>query len=205
MVAAGDTVWVTYTGKLLNGKQFDSNDRPDGMPYVLVIGNPGVIDGWKTGFLGMRAGGKRTLKIPASMGYGAQGNGPDIPPNTDLYFDVTLHEVVAKGEEGIFDKEDMKVGTGPAVRDGQTVTVKYTATLANGLVVDSSEAQGKAMTFKLGTSVASGLDAGIVGMKVGGKRKIKLPPAIAYGAQGLGKMIPPNSFLTYDVELESIK
>jgi FKBP-type peptidyl-prolyl cis-trans isomerase len=92
-VKAGDTVKVHYTGKLLsNGTQFDSSEGRE--PFQVTLGAGRVIQGWDQGIPGMRVGGRRTLKIPAKMAYGAGGSPPAIPPNADLVFDVKLLEKV---------------------------------------------------------------------------------------------------------------
>jgi FKBP-type peptidyl-prolyl cis-trans isomerase len=87
----GDTVEVVYTGWLKDGKMFDSNVGKD--PYTVTIGKSKVIDGWKFGLLGMKAGGKRKLIIPPELGYGAEGNPPKIPRNAELYFDVEVIKI----------------------------------------------------------------------------------------------------------------
>ena len=80
---AGQSLEVRYAGWLTDGKPFDSG------VYTFVLGRHQVIDGWDQGLEGMRAGGKRKLVIPPSLGYGARGMGP-IPPNATLVFDVEL-------------------------------------------------------------------------------------------------------------------
>ena len=82
---------VYYTGKLVSGKQFDA--CVSGKPFEFRLGVQEVIKGWDVGVEGMRVGGKRTLTIPANMGYGARGAGPDIPPNSKLLFSVELKNV----------------------------------------------------------------------------------------------------------------
>lgn len=89
---AGKMVTVHYTGKLTNGKKFDSSvDRKE--PFQFVIGVGQVIPGWDEGVMSMKIGGKRKLTIPSQLGYGARGAGPDIPPNATLIFDVELLNV----------------------------------------------------------------------------------------------------------------
>ena len=88
----GRTVKVHYTGTLLDGLKFDSS-RDHGEPFEFTLGQHEVIDGWDEGIKGMRAGGIRQLVIPASMGYGANGSGENIPPNAALKFEVELLEV----------------------------------------------------------------------------------------------------------------
>jgi FKBP-type peptidyl-prolyl cis-trans isomerase len=86
----GSRVLVHYTGWLTDGKKFDSSVDA-GQPFKFTIGNGEVIKGWEEGIAGMRVGGKRQLRIPPELGYGAQGtpDGP-IPPNATLIFDVKL-------------------------------------------------------------------------------------------------------------------
>jgi FKBP-type peptidyl-prolyl cis-trans isomerase len=85
----GSRVRVHYTGWLTNGKKFDSSVDA-GRPFDFTIGNGEVIQGWEEGVAGMRVGGKRQLRIPPKLGYGAEGSPPDIPPNATLIFDVQL-------------------------------------------------------------------------------------------------------------------
>lgn len=89
---AGKTITVHYRGKLTDGTVFDESYKR-GQPFKFVLGAGMVIQGWEKGFAGMKEGGKRTLTIPASLGYGATGAGDVIPPNATLVFDVELLKV----------------------------------------------------------------------------------------------------------------
>ena len=101
---------------------------------------------------------------------------------------------------------DLEVGTGAEAVAGQTVVVHYRGTLENGKQFDASYDRGKPFTFPLGRGqVIKGWDEGVQGMKVGGKRKLVIPPELGYGTRGAGGVIPPNATLIFEVELLDIK
>ena len=105
---------------------------------------------------------------------------------------------------------DTLVGTGAIATPGHSVSVHYTGWLyengAKGKKFDSSLDRGQPFSFKLGAGqVIKGWDEGVAGMKVGGKRKLTIPPDLGYGARGAGGVIPPNATLMFDVELLAVK
>ena len=100
---------------------------------------------------------------------------------------------------------DLKIGDGPEATAGQTVSVNYRGTLENGQEFDSSYKRGP-FEFPLGAGrVIKGWDEGVAGMKVGGKRKLVIPPELGYGSRGAGRVIPGNATLIFEVELLGIK
>jgi len=101
---------------------------------------------------------------------------------------------------------DLKKGTGAAAKSGDAVKVNYTGYLTDGKMFDSSLTRNEPFGFKLGAGmVIKGWDEGVAGMKVGGKRQLRIPPDLGYGAGGAGGVIPPNATLVFDVELLDVK
>ena len=98
--------------------------------------------------------------------------------------------------------DDIKVGDGAEAVSGDTVSVHYTGTLTDGTKFDSSKDRGQPFSFPLGKGrVIQGWDTGVAGMKVGGVRKLTIPPEEGYGSRGAGGVIPPNATLLFEVEL----
>lgn len=101
--------------------------------------------------------------------------------------------------------EDIKVGGGQEAKAGDTVSVNYTGTLTDGTVFDSTSLSGQPFEFQLGTGqVIQGWDEGVQNMKVGGTRKLTIPPSLGYGSQKVGT-IPADSTLIFNIELLGIK
>ncbi|OGH13651.1 MAG: hypothetical protein A2860_00305 [Candidatus Levybacteria bacterium RIFCSPHIGHO2_01_FULL_37_33] len=101
--------------------------------------------------------------------------------------------------------EDTQVGTGTPAASGNTITVNYTGMFTDGKVFDSSEGR-QPLTVEIGTGkVIAGWDQGIIGMRMGGKRRLIIPADLAYGQKGAGGVIPPNTTLIFDIELLDVK
>jgi len=101
--------------------------------------------------------------------------------------------------------EDLVEGTGDAAKMGETVSVHYTGWLTDGKKFDSSKDRGQPFPFPLGAGrVIKSWDEGVQGMKVGGKRKLTIPPQLGYGSRGAAGVIPPNAILVFEVELLKI-
>jgi len=206
-VKPGAKVKVHYTGWLTDGTVFDSSvARKEPIEFPLS----GVIKGWQEGIPGMKVGGKRLLKIPADLAYGDRQRGP-IPANSTLVFEVEMLATEAtpefpdlkakewkKLDDGL-EVWDVVEGQGEAVKAGGRVTVFYSGWLTNGKQFDSNFGD-KAITFGL-DEVIKGWGQGLVGMKPGGVRRLKIPSELGYGKRGAGADIPPDSVLVFEVKL----
>lgn len=108
----------------------------------------------------------------------------------------------AKTLKGGLIIQDLVVGIGAEAVNGKKLSVHYVGTLQNGTKFDSSVDRGQPFSFTIGAGeVIQGWDEGVLGMKVGGKRKLVIPAALGYGARGAGSMIPPNATLIFEVQL----
>ena len=102
--------------------------------------------------------------------------------------------------------QDLAVGSGKMAEAGMNVSVHYTGWLTDGTKFDSSLDRGQPFKFQLGAGqVIQGWDEGVKGMRIGGKRKLTIPPDMGYGARGAGGVIPPNATLVFDVELLDVQ
>ena len=101
--------------------------------------------------------------------------------------------------------DELKPGEGQEAKSGDRVTVHYVGTLTDGSKFDSSRDRGRGFSFQLGKGeVIKGWDRGVAGMKIGGMRKLTIPPDLGYGARGFPPVIPPNATLVFEVELLQI-
>lgn len=211
----GDVLEVSYVGVLLNdGTEFDASWNRS-QTFFVPIGMGAVIPGWDQGIVGMREGGRRVLVTPPHLAYGSSGSGSAIPPNATLVFVVDLISILDLEPPAIpeptevgelLEVEDLVDGTGDPVESGDTVTVHYLGTLTDGTVFDASWRRGMPFTTIIGVGrVIAGWDQGIVGMREGGRRLLKIPSELAYGERGSGAAIPPNTPLLFVVDLIRIQ
>jgi peptidylprolyl isomerase len=159
-------------------------------------------------------GGYFVFKIPSpqdeslSQDSSLSGNIESVDTNTLGAETSTASGVSSTTNTNMNEKLEMLdevVGTGAEAVTGKSVTVNYLGTLINGTKFDSSYDRNEPFTFNLGAGeVIAGWDQGVNGMKVGGKRKLTIPPSLGYGAADMG-VIPPNSTLVFEVELLKVE
>lgn len=215
--ATGDTVYVYYVGVLsVDGTRFDGNFGGD--PFPVTLGQGRVIQGWDEGLIGIKAGGRRQLDIPADLAYGDQAAGDKITPGSALSFVVEAIAVVPT--TGITDKPDVSVdgadavdelaivdlvvGDGAEVETGMTAAFHLIAYRGDtGEELDETWSSGEPVTTTLVEGGAlAGLVEGIPGMKVGGRREIRIPYADAFGEAGQTDLgLPEKTDLVVVVDL----
>ncbi|MCE4558111.1 FKBP-type peptidyl-prolyl cis-trans isomerase [Roseateles cellulosilyticus] len=214
----GKPVTVAYTGWVYDvrnanskGTQFGTN--VGAAPFYVLLGTGNPLKGFDQGIQGMKVGGKRTVTVPAGLGYGSTGTSDGvIPANAALVFDIELLAVDPNGWLKVTQLKtvDTLVGAGAVASAGKTVSVTYTGWLYDERVGTTKGTQfdsnvGKAaLTFKLGAGgTIAGFDTGIQGMQVGGKRTITIPAAQGYGSAGYNG-IPGGAALVFDVEVTAV-
>lgn len=128
-----------------------------------------------------------------------------VPQNSEVNDTIDLTQEDSMANQGELIIEDIEEGTGQdVVESGDDIVIHYRGTLEDGTVFDSSYDRGEPFQTQIGVGqVIQGWDEGVIGMRAGGKRKLTIPPHMAYGEQGVGS-IPPNSTLIFEVELVEI-
>ena len=194
---AGASLLVNYVGRLEDGTVFDTSEgRLTPVAFTLGVGQ--VIEGWDVGLQGMRVGGQRRLIIPPNLAFGSRGVEGSVPSNATVTFEITLEAII---NEVII--EDQVIGDGTALENGMEAVVDYIGLLnPEGDVFDASEFRGAPFRFIVGNGeVIEGWDVGVLGMQVGGRRLLIIPPNQAYGQFGFPGSVPPWAVLTFRIDL----
>jgi len=198
--ALGDTVIVDYIGvRSSDGTEFDNSyDRFE--PFSVTLGSSPVIQGWQEGLIGTRAGDRIQLDIPGSLAYGDQPQGDVIGANEALTFVVDVRSVIRQSDpaakptgpdvpasEGAVDviTVDLVEGDGAELMSGQTAVIDFVLYRGDNLVELESNWGVEPLQIPMAeTEFLAGLVRGMIGMKVGGRRAITIPPELAFGVEG---------------------
>ena len=167
---------------------------------VAVLGvSAGCKDKAATETTTQTAGPAATQDTPSTLTAPPDGVGPK--PAATATATVGKEVTTASG----LKYQDIKIGTGASPKQGKTVSVHYVGTLTDGTKFDSSRDRNEPFSFAIGTGqVIKGWDEGVMGMKIGGVRRLMIPGNLAYGPEGRPPTIPPNATLNFDVELLGI-
>ena len=213
-IKPGATVILHYRGVLAEtGEQFDSSyDR--GQPARFTLEPGALIEGFSRGLTGMKAGGKRRIEIPAELGYGERGSPPVIPPNAELIFEVevlSFNNPRELSDEWISEEtrenglvvRTVKEGDADAqpIPEDAIAVVHTLGVLEDGTAFDSTFDEGQPVTVPLDQAAIEGWRLGVLGMKPGEVRQIVVPPELGFGEEGQPPVIPPDSTLTFEIEL----
>ncbi|NXW45985.1 FKB10 isomerase, partial [Nyctiprogne leucopyga] len=200
-VENSDFVRYHYNGTLLDGTPFDSSYSKDST-YDTYVGTGWLIKGMDQGLLGMCAGEKRSIIIPPFLAYGEKGYGTVIPPQASLVFSVLLVDF-HNPKDGIF-VEHLEVPESCKRRavTGDFVRYHYNGTLMDGTLFDSSYSRNHTYDTYIGKGyIIPGMDQGLQGVCVGERRRVVVPPHLAYGENGAGNKIPGSAVLIFDVHI----
>jgi peptidylprolyl isomerase len=219
---SGDTLVVHYIGvRSADGTEFD-NSYDGGSPFSVTIGVGQVIQGWDEGLVGIKAGGRRQLDVPADLAYGDSPPGTDvIQPGDALSFVIDAVAIIPKPDPADAPVvsipptpnqtdqtyTDLIVGDGVGIEPGQTVAVQLLAfSAADGKQLDSSWETGTPLTFVPGAgTLPPGLEKAVDGMKVGGRRQVDIPFAQAFGEAGNTNLgLPASTDLIMVLDLVAV-
>jgi FKBP-type peptidyl-prolyl cis-trans isomerase FkpA len=196
-------VWQAHHGRATNSKGAGMNRTQSWIAALAVIALAGCQQP-QSGGAGAtsQTSSGTTSSSTTSAGVAAGGTSSGAASGGATSTGASAQEVTLP--DGL-KMQDLKVGDGAIAEDGSTVQVHYTGWLTNGTKFDSSVDRGTPFSFRLGTGqVIRGWDEGVKGMRVGGKRKLTIPPSLGYGDRGAGDVIPPGATLLFDVELLSV-
>ncbi len=210
----GDLLTMNFAGSLPDGTEI-TNSKSSGKPVTLVFGLEEILPGWQEGLSLMKAGGKARLVLPPELAFGETGYGM-VPPNTQLILDIELLTVDKPPQPTTYSEKeltttesglqylDLVQGIGDEARQDYTVTTQYTVWIKgegeNQYIFSSKYGDPVSFVIGSGDAVFPGWEEGVTNMKVGGKRLLIIPPALAFGEQQMGN-IPANSTLIMEIEL----
>ncbi|XP_073714410.1 peptidyl-prolyl cis-trans isomerase FKBP9 [Misgurnus anguillicaudatus] len=200
-VKPGDFVRYHYIGTFPDGKKFDSSyDR--GTTYNVVVGRKKLIAGMDKALVGMCVNERWMIKVPAELAYGKNGYGDIIPPDSVLHFDVLMLDIWNKEDKVQIQTYYKPEECNRTVQVSDYVRYHYNGTLLDGTLFDSSHTRMRTYDTYVGIGwLIAGMDQGLLGMCVGEKRIITMPPFLGYGENGDGSDIPGQASLVFDVIL----
>ncbi|EDL88049.1 FK506 binding protein 9, isoform CRA_a [Rattus norvegicus] len=200
-VRSGDFVRYHYVGTFLDGQKFDSSYDRDST-FSVFVGKGQLIAGMDQALVGMCVNERRFVTIPPNLAYGSEGVSGVIPPNSVLHFDVLLVDIW-NSEDQVQIQTYFKPPSCPrTIQVSDFVRYHYNGTFLDGTLFDSSHNRMKTYDTYVGIGwLIPGMDKGLLGMCVGEKRIITIPPFLAYGEEGDGKDIPGQASLVFDVAL----
>uniref|UniRef100_A0A8C1VRR3 peptidylprolyl isomerase n=1 Tax=Cyprinus carpio TaxID=7962 RepID=A0A8C1VRR3_CYPCA len=196
-----DFVRFHFNGTLLDGTVFDSSYKRS-QTQDSVVGEGWLIKGLDEGLLGMCVGEIRHFIIPPFLAFGEKGYGTEIPPHASLVYHILLEDLHNPKDDIIVEVMEAPEPCTRTSVAGDYIRYHYNASFLNGITFDSSYQYNHTYNTYIGMGyVIAGIDKGLQGVCTGERRRIILPPHLAYGQQGAGKDIPGSAVLVFDIHV----
>ncbi|XP_070836233.1 peptidyl-prolyl cis-trans isomerase FKBP10 [Chaetodon trifascialis] len=199
--AASDFIRYHYNGTLLSGEAFDSSYSRNAT-YDTYLGKGHLIKGMDEGLLGMCVGERRIVIVPPFLAYGESGSGTRVPPQATLVFEVLLVDVFNSKDDLIVEVKEVPEGCTRRTATGDYIRYHYNGTFQDGTAFDSSYQRNSTYNTYIGMGyVIQGMDKALQGLCIGEKRRVTIPPHLAYGEHGVGELIPSSAVLVFDIHV----
>uniref|UniRef100_A0AAQ4Q0B4 peptidylprolyl isomerase n=1 Tax=Gasterosteus aculeatus aculeatus TaxID=481459 RepID=A0AAQ4Q0B4_GASAC len=198
---ASDYIRYHYNGTLLTGEAFDSSYSRN-TTYDTYLGQGDLIKGLEEGLLRMCLGERRIIIIPPFLAYGESGHGTQIPPQATLVYEVLLVDAFNPKDDLIVQVKEVPEGCTRRTVTGDYIRYHYNGTFQDGTAFDSSYKRNSTYNTYIGKRyVIQGMDKALVGLCIGEKRRITVPPHLAYGEAGVEDLIPSSAVLVFDIQV----
>ncbi|XP_062294671.1 peptidyl-prolyl cis-trans isomerase FKBP10 [Scomber scombrus] len=198
---ASDFLRYHYNGTLLNGEAFDSSYSRN-RTYDTYLGKDHIIKGMEEGLLGMCVGERRIVIVPPFLAYGENGYGTQVPPQATLVFEVLMVDVFNPKDDLIMEVKHMPEICTRKTETGDYIRYHYNGTFQDGTPFDTSYQRNTTYNTYIGMGyVIRGMDKALHGLCIGEKKRIIVPPHLAYGEDGVGELIPGSAVLVFDIHV----
>nr|XP_019949853.1 PREDICTED: peptidyl-prolyl cis-trans isomerase FKBP10-like [Paralichthys olivaceus] len=198
---ASDFVRYHYNGTLLSGEAFDSSYSRN-TTYDTYLGQGDLITGMEEGLLGMCVAERRLIIVPPFLAYGENGSGIAVPPQATLVFEVLLVDLFNPKDDLIVEVKEAPVACTRRTVKGDYIRYHYNGTFQDGTAFDSSYQRNSTYNTYVGMGyVIRGMDKALQGLCMGEKRRITVPPHMAYGEDGVGDLIPGSAVLVFEIHV----
>ncbi|XP_023813191.1 peptidyl-prolyl cis-trans isomerase FKBP10 isoform X1 [Oryzias latipes] len=199
--SASDFVRYHYNGSLLTDEAFDSRYSSN-ETYDTYLGQGDLIKGLEEGLLGTCVGERRVIIVPPFLAYGEQGYGAEIPPQATLVFEVLMVDLFNPKDDLTVEVMEVPQGCTRRTVVGDYVRYHYNGTFQDGTLFDSSYQRNGTYNTYIGMGhVIQGMDKALQGLCMGEKRRIGIPPHLAYGEKGVGGLIPGSAVLIFHIHV----
>ncbi|XP_037544674.1 peptidyl-prolyl cis-trans isomerase FKBP10 [Nematolebias whitei] len=199
--AASDFIRYRYNGTLLSAETFDSSYSRNST-YDTYLGQGDLIKGLDEGLLGMCVGERRIIIVPPFLAYGESGHGTKVPPQATLVFEVLMVDVFNPNDDVTAEVKEVPEGCARRTVAGDYIRYHYNGTFQDGTAFDSSYQRNSTYNTYVGKGyVIRGMDKALQGLCMGERRRIVVPPHMAYGEEGVGNLIPGSAVLVFDIHV----